>query len=180
MALYALGDLAPVIHPGAFIHPEATVIGDVHVEEGANIWAQAVLRGDFGRIEVRANSCVQDGTVVHAGPNLPTIIGPNALVGHLAHLEGCVLEPWSLVGSMAVVLHRSVVRTDAVVGANALVLNDIDVPARSMALGVPCRIYPDRVRPGANARSVELYVRNGERYRRLLRLMPQPVEVSQR
>lgn len=169
MALYAVGDLEPSVHQDAFVHPDATVIGDVRIEAGATVWPHAVLRGDYGRIELLENSSVQDGTVVHAGPHIPTLIGPNAMVGHLVHLEGCVLEPWSLVGSMAVVLHRSIVRSHAVVGANALVPNDTEVPSCAMALGTPCVIHLERVTPFSNRRGVELYVQNGNRYRQSLR-----------
>ena len=128
MPIYRLGDLVPEIHPEAFVHPEAVVIGDVTIGPEATVWPQAVLRGDFGRIVIGARSSVQDGTVIHAGPGLPTLVGTGCVIGHLAHLEGCTLEDDSLVGSCSVVLHWAVVSTGATVGANAVVANRSVVP----------------------------------------------------
>ena len=171
MPQYALGDLRPSIHPKAFVHPEATLIGDVIVEAGGSVWPGTVLRGDYGRIEVREGSSVQDGTVVHAGPDFPTLIGPFALVGHNAHLEGCTVEPWALVGSMSVVLHYCIVRSHSIVGAGAVVPDNTEVPSGCMALGVPCQIVPDRVRLFANREPVEHYIANAARYLEQLQLI---------
>ncbi|MEI6701493.1 MAG: gamma carbonic anhydrase family protein, partial [Actinomycetota bacterium] len=117
MAIYALGDLVPSIHPTAFVHPQATVIGDVVIGEESSIWPQAVLRGDNGQIRIGARTSIQDGTVVHCGPTFPTIVGDDCVVGHLAHLEGCNLEDGCLVGSGSVVLHFAVIESGATGGA---------------------------------------------------------------
>ena len=109
MPIYALGERAPSIHPEAFVHPDAVVIGDVRIGAFSSVWPGAVLRGDYGTITVGARSSIQDGCVVHAGPHFPTTVGEGCVVGHLAHLEGCTLEDDSLVGSGAVVLHFAVV-----------------------------------------------------------------------
>ena len=101
------------------------------------MWPGAVLRGDYGSITVGDRSSVQDGTVIHAGPGFPTIVGDGCVIGHLAHLEGCTLEDESLVGSGSVVLHWAVVGTGATVGANAVVPNRMEVPPGALALGVP-------------------------------------------
>ena len=169
MAIYALGDRVPDVHPDAYVHPDAVVIGDVHIAEGATVWPGAVLRGDFGRIEVGARSSVQDGTVVHATPELPTVIGSDCVVGHVAHLEGCTIEARSLVGSGSVVLHHAVVRTGALVGANAVVPNGMEVPTGCMALGIPAVIKKDAVPDGAFDDAAQTYVDNGRRYREALR-----------
>jgi carbonic anhydrase/acetyltransferase-like protein (isoleucine patch superfamily) len=128
-----------------------------------------VLRGDYGRIEVGARTSVQDGTVVHATAELATVIGPDCVVGHVAHLEGCTIEPGCLVGSGSVVLHRVVVRSGALVGANAVVTNGTEVPSGAMALGVPAAIVEGAVAPGAFEHAVALYVENGRRYKAELR-----------
>lgn len=169
MPLYALGELEPRVAPDSFVHPDAVLIGDVVVESQASVWPAAVLRGDYGRIEIRAGSNIQDGTVIHAGPDIPAIVGPYGAVGHNAHLEGCTVEPWALVGSTATVLHRCIVRSHAIVGAGAVVLDDTEVPSNAMALGVPCRIERDRVPEFANRERVEVYIANAERFRRDLR-----------
>ena len=169
MAIYALGERVPDVHPDAYVHPDASVIGDVVIGAGATIWPGAVLRGDYGHIEVGAGTSVQDGTVVHATNEHATVIGARCVVGHLAHLEGCTIEDGSLVGSGSVVLHRAVVRTGALVGANAVVPNDMEVPSGAMALGIPATLRKGVVQPGSFERSAELYIANGRRYRDTLR-----------
>jgi carbonic anhydrase/acetyltransferase-like protein (isoleucine patch superfamily) len=164
MAVYALGDLVPSIDPDAFVHPDAVVVGRVRVGPGASLWPGAVLRGDYGAIEVGAETSVQDGTVIHATAELATVIGARCVVGHLAHLEGCVVEDDCLVGSGSVLLHRVLVRSGALVAAGAVVAPGTEVPARAMARGVPARVTPDAVQPGAFADSVRRYVQNGRRY----------------
>ncbi len=99
MPIYQLGDRVPTIDPTAYIHPEAVIIGDVTVGALATVWPSAVLRGDYGTIVIGDRSSVQDGTVIHAGPGFPTMVGEGCVIGHLAHLEGCTLEDDSLVGS---------------------------------------------------------------------------------
>lgn len=169
MPVYALGDRVPEIDPTAFVHPDAVVIGKVHIGSQASIWPGAVLRGDYGEIFVGERTSVQDGTVVHAVPDPPTRIGARCVIGHIAHLEGCTIEDDALVGSGAVVLHGAVVRSGALVGAGAVVSPGTDVPERAMALGVPAKIKPDAVPEGAHDLAVDMYVHNGERYREELR-----------
>ena len=101
----------------------------------SSVWPGAVLRGDFGNITVGAGSSIQDGTVIHAGPGFPTLIGDGCVVGHLTHLEGCILEDESLAGSGSVVLHWAVISRGATVGANAVVPNNMIVPPGALALG---------------------------------------------
>ena len=169
MPLYALGDRTPDVSPAAFVHPDATVIGWVRIGAESTVWPGAVLRGDYGEIAVGERTSVQDGTVVHATAEHPTYIGSDCVIGHLAHLEGCVVEDATLVGSGSVVLHGAVVRSGALVGAGAVVSNGTEVPARAMALGVPARIRVDAVEPGAFAETVRRYADNGRRYREALR-----------
>ncbi len=168
MAIYRLGELVPSVHPEAYVHPDAVVIGDVTIGAESTIWPQAVLRGDYGTITVGARTSIQDGTVVHAGPGFPTVVGDGCVVGHLAHLEGCTLEDDSLVGSGSVVLHHAVVGAGATVGANAVVPNNMEVPAGALALGVPATIRPDRSDQGMIRLSADEYVTNGHRFRELL------------
>ncbi len=169
MAIYALGDSEPDVHADAFVHPDATVIGNVKIGAGATIWPHAVLRGDYGYIEIGARTSIQDGTVVHCTPFIPTIIGDDCVIGHLAHLECCVVESGALVGSGSIVLHRAIVRTGALVGANAVVPNGMEVPTGAMALGVPATLRPDCVTPEMIGPNAENYVENGRRYRGELR-----------
>jgi carbonic anhydrase/acetyltransferase-like protein (isoleucine patch superfamily) len=171
MAVYALGDQVPQIDPTAFVHPDATVIGNVIIGPNSTIWPQAVLRGDYGSITIGARTSIQDGSVIHTTERYPTVIGDDCVIGHLAHMECCTIEDRSLVGSGSIVLHRAIVRREAVVGANAVVPNDMEVPSRAMALGVPAKLRLDAVAdPDALiGRGARNYVSNGARYRAELR-----------
>jgi carbonic anhydrase/acetyltransferase-like protein (isoleucine patch superfamily) len=165
MGLWALDGLAPEVHPTAWVHPDATVIGRVWIGPEASVWPQAVLRGDYGEIRVGARTSIQDGTVLHTTEQWPTVIGDDCVVGHLAHLEGCTVGNRCLIGSNSVVLNRAVIGDGSLVGAGALVPEGTEVPSDHRALGVPAR-----VRPGADiARAVEygvaVYVENARRYR---------------
>jgi carbonic anhydrase/acetyltransferase-like protein (isoleucine patch superfamily) len=169
MAIYALGASVPDIATSAFVHPDATVIGSVTIGEESTIWPQAVLRGDYGKIVIGARTNIQDGAVIHCTRELDTFIGDDCVVGHLAHLECCVVEDGALVGTGAIVLHRAVVRSGALVGAGGLVPNGMDVPAGAIAVGVPARIREGAADTADIARNAAEYARNGERYLKELR-----------
>ncbi len=169
MPIYELDGVAPRISPEAFVHPDAVVIGDVVIGADSTVWPQAVLRGDFGQISVGTGSSIQDGTVIHAGPGFPTIVGDGCVVGHLTHLEGCILEDDSLAGSGSVVLHHARVGHGATVGANAVVPNNMVVPPGALALGVPAKILEGRSDLRMNRLSAAEYVANGKRYKATMR-----------
>jgi carbonic anhydrase/acetyltransferase-like protein (isoleucine patch superfamily) len=167
VTVYALDDLVPVIDPEAYVHPDAVVIGAVELAAGASVWPGAVLRGDHGLIKIGERTSVQDGTIVHTTHDWPTLIGADCVVGHLAHLEGCVVEDACLIGSGSLVLNRARVETGAVVAAAALIREDMVVPAGALALGVPATI-----REGAGlrqrewiARAVTGYVQTASQHR---------------
>ncbi len=169
MPIYALGELEPQIHPDAFVHPDAVVIGDVRIGAGSSIWPCAVLRGDGGYISIGERTSIQDGSVLHTTPGDPTMVGDDCLVGHIVHLEGCTLENGSFVGNGAIVLHRVIVRTGALVGANAVVNNDVEVPSGAMALGIPAKIRPDSVPEGMIEFGVAAYIERAQHFKQHLR-----------
>lgn len=169
MAIYALGGLEPHIHPTAFVHPQATVIGNVEIGADSSVWPSAVLRGDEGMIRIGDRTSIQDCTVVHCTAELPTIIGNGCVIGHIVHLEGCTIEDDALVGNGAVVLHEAIVRSGGLVGSNAVVPNTMEVPGGAMALGVPAVIRPDRVTMDMIKPSARTYVERARQYRAQLR-----------
>jgi len=175
MPIYALGSLLPQIHPDAYVHPDAVVIGDVRIGAESSVWPGAVLRADFGQIVIGERTSIQDGTVVHTTEEWPTVIGDDCVVGHNAHLEGCTVENRCLVGSGSVVLNRAVVRAGSVVGAHALVPENLEVPANHIALGIPARlgpIDPERQTQWMDV-AVRMYTDNAKRYRHGLRRVDQ-------
>ena len=169
MPIYALGDIEPRIHPAAFVHPEAVVIGDVEIGESSSVWPCAVLRGDEGKVVVGARTSIQDGSVLHTTRLFPTTVGDDCVIGHLVHLEGCVVEDGALVGNGSVVLHRAVVRAGALVGSGAVVPNGMEVPSGAMALGIPARIKDGAADPAHIAAAADSYVRRVARYKADLR-----------
>jgi carbonic anhydrase/acetyltransferase-like protein (isoleucine patch superfamily) len=169
MTIYALGGSVPVIHPEAYVHPDAVVIGAVTVAAQASVWPAAVLRGDYGRIEVGASTSIQDGCVLHTTAQWPTVVGARCVVGHNAHLEGCTVGDGCLVGSGSIVLNRAVVEPGAGVAAGALVPEDAVVPAGQIALGVPARYRPAPDLAEWVDEAVSLYVDLAKRYRGELR-----------
>jgi carbonic anhydrase/acetyltransferase-like protein (isoleucine patch superfamily) len=170
MAVYALGEFVPEIHPDAYVHPDATVIGQVSIGADSTIWPRAVLRGDYGRIIIGCRTSIQDGTVIHVpGGVQDTVIGDDCVVGHLVHMEGCTVEDHCLIGSGSIVLHRVVVGRGAVVGANAVVTNGTVIPPKAMALGIPAKITENAVKEGSVDLAVAVYIQNGHRYAKELR-----------
>lgn len=169
MAIYALGEVEPEVHSTAYVHPEASVIGDVVIGAGSSVWPQAVLRGDDGRILVGERTSVQDGAVIHVTSEDLTSVGNDCTIGHLVHLEGCSVEDGALVGSSAVVLHRAVIGSGALVAAGAVVLADTHVPAGAMALGVPAKIREDAVDAEELMEGAKSYVERALRFRQELR-----------
>jgi len=170
MPIYALGDFEPDIHPDAFIHPDAVIIGQVTIGERSSVWPSAVLRGDVeGGIHIGAQTSIQDGSVIHTTRSQPTTVGDECTIGHLVHLEGCIIGDRCLIGSGSVVLHHARVESGALVAAAAMVTNGMVVPSGAMALGVPARIRPDAVNPDMIAHATAEYLERCERYRKELR-----------
>jgi carbonic anhydrase/acetyltransferase-like protein (isoleucine patch superfamily) len=170
MPIYALGDLEPDIHPHAFVHPDAVIIGSVTIGERSSIWPAAVLRSELeGGIRIGARTSIQDGSALHTSREHSTVVGDDCTIGHLVHLEGCTIEDGCLIGSGSIVLHHAVVHSGGMVAAAALVPNNMVVPAGALAVGVPARIKPDAAKPELIARATANYVRFADRYRTELR-----------
>lgn len=164
MPIYALGDKEPNIHPAAFVHPDAVVIGDVEIGELASIWPGAVLRGDEGHIRIGARTSIQDNSVLHTTPLWPTLVGEGCTIGHIVHLEGCTVHDGCLIGNGSIVLHRVQVHSGAIVAANSVVLNDTVVPAGALAVGSPAVIKEGRANAALIAQAEAAYVQRARTY----------------
>jgi carbonic anhydrase/acetyltransferase-like protein (isoleucine patch superfamily) len=165
MPLYALDGAVPHIHPEAYVHPDAVLIGEVHLGAGASVWPSAVIRADSSPIVVGARTSVQDGSVLHTQVEHQTRVGADCVIGHLAHLESCIVEDCVLIGSGAVVLERAVLRTVSFVAAGALVRPGTEVPTGTMALGIPATLRPGVVTPDMILHNVGEYVRHVAEHR---------------
>jgi carbonic anhydrase/acetyltransferase-like protein (isoleucine patch superfamily) len=169
VSIYALDDDEPQIDETAYVAPDAVVIGRVTIGPEASVWPGAVLRGDHGYITVGARTSVQDGTIVHCTARYPTIIGDDCVVGHNAHLEGCVVEPGCLIGSGSVTLNRVVVGRGSIVAAGAVLAEGFVVPAGSLVAGVPATVKRSGVDPSRIQGSVQNYIETARHHRTGLR-----------
>jgi phenylacetic acid degradation protein len=140
MAIYSLDGLIPVVAPGAFVHPQAVLIGDVIVGARCYIGPCASLRGDLGRIIIGAGSNVQDSCVLHTFPARTTLLEEDAHIGHGAVLHGCTIRRGALIGIGAIVMDEAVVEEEAIVGAASFVRAGFIVPARTLVTGIPARV----------------------------------------
>jgi len=124
----------------AFIAGNATVLGDVTLEEGTSVWYGAVLRGDKAPIVLRKNANIQDNCIVHVSTGHKVEIGENVSVGHGAIIHGATIRPNTLIGMGAIILNDAVIGEGSIVGAGALVSEGKEIPPRSLVLGVPGKI----------------------------------------
>ena len=138
--VYSIDGITPVVHPSAFVHPSAVLIGDVIVGARAYIGPAACLRGDFGRIVVEQGANIQDTCMLHGFPGKDTVVGAEVTVGHGAVLHGCVVRRGALIGMNSVVNDNAEVGEDAVVAALAFVKAEAKVPARSLVAGIPAKV----------------------------------------
>lgn len=128
-----------IYNNGAFVAPNATVVGNVTLEENASIWYGAVLRGDNGDIYIGAGTNIQDNCVVHDR----TIIGENCTVGHSAIVHGCTIGNNTMVGMGAIVLSGAKIGSNCLIGAGAVVTGKMDAPDGSLLLGNPANIVKE-------------------------------------
>lgn len=161
----ALGNRVPAIDPTAWVHPSATIIGDVQIGPECSVWPGAVIRGDFGAIRIGARTSVQDNAVIHSGPTALTAIGSDCIVAHLAFVEMAIVEDACLVGVGAHVLPGAYLHDGSVAASGAVLAQRLEVPSGHRAQGVPAivvaSVHPDR---DYVLRGAENYVLMARRY----------------
>jgi carbonic anhydrase/acetyltransferase-like protein (isoleucine patch superfamily) len=140
MALYALSNQSPSLHPSVWIAPGAHVIGDVQLDEACSIWFGAVVRGDNAAIRIGPRSQVQDGAVLHTDPGFALTLGAGVSIGHQAVVHGCRVGDHSLIGIQAVVLNGAQIGAECLIGAGTLIPEGRVIAPRSLVLGTPGRV----------------------------------------
>ncbi|WP_319454976.1 MULTISPECIES: gamma carbonic anhydrase family protein [unclassified Mycobacterium] len=140
MPLYSFEGRSPVIDEGAFIAPTATLIGDVHVAAGASVWFNTVLRADFAPIIIREGANVQDGSVLHAPPGIPTDVGPGATIAHSCVIHGVHVGQEALIANHATVLDGAVIGRRSVIAAHSLVIGGTKIPDEVLVTGSPAKV----------------------------------------
>ncbi len=133
-------EASPKIHPTAFVHDSAEIIGRVVIEKDASIWPGVVLRGDIEPITIGEQSNVQDGAIAHTTRGIPAVLGKGVTIGHGAILHGTRIGDYSLIGMGAILLDGSVIGEECLVAAGALVPERAHIPPRSLVLGVPGKV----------------------------------------
>jgi carbonic anhydrase/acetyltransferase-like protein (isoleucine patch superfamily) len=140
MPCYAYQGIVPVVDPTSYVHPLASLIGDVLVGPGCFIAPGASLRGDFGRIVVEGDSSIQDNVSVHANQLRDTVIRRGATIAHGCIIHGCEIGENALIGMNAVILDNAVIGAENLVAALSLVKSDTETPARSLVVGNPAKV----------------------------------------
>jgi carbonic anhydrase/acetyltransferase-like protein (isoleucine patch superfamily) len=131
----------PRVHPSAFVDDSAQVIGNVEIGEESGVWMCAVVRGDVHWISIGRRSNIQDGTVVHVmNGTHPTSIGDDVTIGHAAVIHGSTIENRCLIGMGAILLNGSHIGTESIVAAGSLVVENMQVPPRSLVMGSPAKV----------------------------------------
>jgi carbonic anhydrase/acetyltransferase-like protein (isoleucine patch superfamily) len=140
MTLYALDGHAPQLHADTWVAPDANLIGQVTLDEGASVWFGATLRGDNEPITIGAGSNVQENCVMHTDIGYPLVIGPGCTIGHKVMLHGCTIGEGTLIGMGATILNGAKIGAGCLIGAGALVTENKVIPDGSLVMGSPGRV----------------------------------------
>jgi len=140
MTIYALGDHKPQIHDDSWVAPDANLIGQVVVEQGASVWFGCTIRADHEEIRVGEGSNVQENCVMHIDAGYPLIIGQNCTIGHKVMLHGCTIGDNTLIGMGAIVLNGAKIGKNCLIGAGALITENKEIPDNSLVMGSPGKV----------------------------------------
>lgn len=140
MPTYSIDGIIPVVHPTAFVHPTAVLIGDVIIGPGCYVGPLASLRGDFGRLVLEEGANIQDTCVMHGFPDTDTTVEKNGHIGHGAVLHGCRVKVNALVGMNAVVMDYAVINENCFVAASSFVKAKFECPPNSLIGGIPAKV----------------------------------------
>src|ERR1700747_1743957 len=140
MPLFSFEGRSPKVDPTAFVAPTAVLIGDVTVEAGASVWFNTVVRADYAPVIIREGANVQDGSVLHAPPGLPTDIGPGATVAHMCCVHGAHVGAEALIANHCTVLDGAVIGARSLIAAHSLVVGGTKIPDEVLVTGAPAKV----------------------------------------
>lgn len=141
--VFSFDGFRPVVHESAFVHPNATVVGNVVIGRDVYVGPGAAIRGDWGGVVIEDGCNVQEGCVIHMFPGVTVVLEAEAHIGHGAVVHGARIGRNTLVGMNAVVMDNAVVGAECIVGALTLVPADMRIPDRKVVVGNPGRITKD-------------------------------------
>ncbi|MES2434600.1 MAG: gamma carbonic anhydrase family protein [Pseudomonadota bacterium] len=171
--IYTLDGIAPQIEPSAWVADTAVLIGKIALEENANIWFGAILRGDNEEIRVGRGSNIQENSVLHTDMGYPLTIGPNCTIGHKVMLHGCTIGEGSLIGMGATILNGAKIGKGCLIGAGALITEGKEIPDGSLVMGAPGKVVRqlDAEAQARLIKSAEGYQANARRFTKGLKLL---------
>lgn len=141
--IFEFNGFKPYIHPTAFIHPMACVIGNVSIGKNVFVGAGAVIRGDWGEIIIEDGCNVQENCIIHLFPGTTVVLKESAHIGHGAIIHGGIIGKNSLIGMNSVIMDNSEIGDECIIGALTLVPQEMKIPARKIAVGNPAKIIKD-------------------------------------
>ena len=151
--------MRPETERASFIAENATIIGDVVLDEGTTVWYGAVIRGDGDSVRIGKNTNIQDNTVVHVDPGNPVVIGENVTIGHQCIIHGCTIGSNCLIGMGTIIMNGAKIGDNCLVGAGALITENKEFPAGSKILGSPAKIKSE-----VSEKDIELIQYSAEHY----------------
>jgi phenylacetic acid degradation protein len=140
MAFYQFNGIKPVVHPSSFIHPQATVTGNVVIGKDVYIGPGCALRGDWGKIIIEDGCNVQENCTVHMFPGVTVLLKAGAHVGHGAIIHGATIGRNCLIGMNAVIMDEVDLGDECIVGALCFIKKGENIPPRSLVVGNPSKI----------------------------------------
>lgn len=141
--IFEFNGYRPVIHESAFIHPNATVTGNVIIGENVYIGPGAAIRGDWGEIIIGDGCNIQENCTIHMFPGVTVTLSENAHIGHGAIIHGASIGYNSLIGMNAVIMDEATVGNECIIGALTFVPARMLIPRRKVAAGIPAKIIKD-------------------------------------
>ena len=157
----------PIIHPDAYIAPNATVVGNVRIGAGSSVFFGSVLRGDREPITIGDDTNIQDNCVLHEEFGHPVSVGSRVTVGHGAILHSCTIGDETLIGMGAIILNGAVIGSHCIVGAGALVTGKMNAPDGSLIVGAPAKVVRELTEKEKESRlaNAALYYQKSLEYR---------------
>lgn len=143
MAIYSFNGFIPVIKKSSFIHPQATIIGNVIIGENVYIGPHATIRGDWGKIILEDGCNVQESCTIHMFPGTTTLLKKGAHIGHGAIIHGGTIGENCLIGMNSVIMDDVVIEDECIIGALSFIKANSKIPKRSLVVGNPARIVKE-------------------------------------
>ena len=169
--IYTLDGIAPTIGQGVWVAPDANVIGKIVLEDGANVWFGATLRGDNEVVHVGRGTNIQEDVVCHTDMGFPLTIGADCTIGHKAMLHGCTIGDNTLVGIQSVILNNARIGRNSIVGAGTLIPEGKTYPDGVLIVGVPGKVVRELTPEQIERLKLQAahYVQQAERHRTQVR-----------